>query len=162
MTILKHGLTHWLVSLSAFISYFQSTIVPLLLAISVLTAVLAARGPAVSGRGPLSQSQLAEGKGGGGRKIRNIIPFQKAGESQGLWNCWVWRLEGGLVSEVGWRDYSSLSLRGNSVSPTEILQQNDVSRMIPCSLSPGFMKKNGPVLIRGNKILFMLLEMKKP
>lgn len=50
----------------------------------------------------------------------------------------------------------------DSVSPTEILQQDDVSRMIPCSLSPGWMKKNGFILIRGNKILFMLLEMEKP
>lgn len=108
MTILKHGLTHWLVSLSAFISYSQSTIVPLLLAISVLTAVLAARGPAVSGRGQLSQSQLAEGKGGGGGMIRNIIPFQEAGESQDLWDCWVGGLDEGLVSGVGWREYSSV------------------------------------------------------
>lgn len=40
--------------------------------------------------------------------IRNIIPFQEAGESQGLWNCWVGGLDGGVVSGVGWRDYSNV------------------------------------------------------
>lgn len=66
-----------------------------------------ARGPAVSGRGQLSHSQLAEVRGGGGRIIRNIIPFQEAEGSQGLWGCWVGKLDRGSVRGWGWRDYGS-------------------------------------------------------
>lgn len=98
------------------------------------------------------------------------VPFQEVEENQGLQGCSAGRLDRGRVSRAGLEGPpqhpplpSPWVSGGHSLSFPQCLQYGDVSRMIPCSLSPGWLKKkkNRRILIRDNKILFMYFEMEK-